>query len=70
MECLNYLFTPVGQKIKEAGKKPSHMLELSPIFTEEWFGSVDEDNHIADGRWAHTLMPVAADANTTQNSYG
>lgn len=40
------------------------------MFTDKYVGSVDENNHIADGRWAHALMPVALDAQTTQNSYG
>jgi hypothetical protein len=54
----------------KAVKPPSHLLKISDILTEKWFGSVDENNHIQDGRWAHALMPVAKSEKTTQNSYG
>jgi len=63
-------FTIEGEYIKNLGKPPSYMMEFTPIFSADWFGSVDDDNHIQDGRWAHSLMPVAADEETTQNSYG
>lgn len=63
-------FTIEGEAIMHANKKPSYFLEISDVLSDKWFGSVDSDNHIADGRWAHTLMPVAKDAETTQNSYG
>lgn len=62
--------TYIGEKIYQMGKSPSYLLEFSPILTSTWFGSVDSDGHIADGRWAHSLMPVAQDEETTQNSYG
>jgi len=63
-------FTIEGEKIQNAGQNPSYFMEFSPAFTADWFGSVDDDNHIQDGRWAHTAMPLAPDDETTQNSYG
>jgi hypothetical protein len=46
------------------------MLEVTPVFSDTWFGSVDENNHIADSRWAHSLMPKALNQSSTRNSYG
>lgn len=63
-------FTIEGQEIQELGESPSYFLKVTPVFTSEWFGSVDVNNHIADGRWAHSLMPVAPNENVTHNSYG
>lgn len=63
-------FTIEGEQIYKAGKPPSYLLQISDILTAKWFGSVDENNHIQDGRWAHALMPIAQDEKTTQNSYG
>ena len=64
-------FTIEGQVITNLDKNPSYMLEITPVFTDEWFGSVDTDNHIADSRWAHTLMPRQMDvASGVRNSYG
>ena len=50
---------------------PSYMLEITPIFSDQWFGEVDENHHIKNSRWAHTLMPKQAKRNVgVQNSYG
>jgi hypothetical protein len=64
-------FTIEGEYVSNInGGSPSDMLEMSPFFTADWFGSVDENNHIADGRWAHALMPSTSDESLTHNSYG
>lgn len=55
-------FTIEGQAIKDAGEIPSYLLQVSPIFTDEWFGSVDENYHIADSRWKHSRMTAKSDA--------
>ena len=55
-----------------AGKPPSYMLEVSPVFDDDWFGSADiETNHVVTSRWAHALMPKNLQAEAgVQNSYG
>ena len=64
-------FTVEGQVITNLDNSPSYLVEITPVFTDEWFGSVDADNHIADSRWAHTLMPRQQDvASGVRNSYG
>lgn len=63
-------FTIEGEEILASGGKPSDSLSIVPFYSEDWFGSVDSDHHVADGRWAHTLMPVAPDSSSTHNSYG
>jgi Common central domain of tyrosinase len=63
-------FTIEGEAIQKAGKTPSYMKEISPAFTDEWFGSVDDNNHIVDSRWARTKMPKQTDPNGVRNSYG
>ena len=47
-------FTIEGQKISNLNQNPSYLMKITPVFSDEWFGSVDEFNHIADPRW-HTL---------------
>jgi len=34
---------------------------VSNILTSTWFGSSDENNHIMDGRWAHTNITKLSD---------
>ena len=63
-------FTIEGQAIALASEKPSYMLELSPIFTTEWFGSIDEQYRIRDSRWKNIEMPKQKENNGVQNSYG
>lgn len=63
-------FTIEGQTIYDAGKPPSYMMEITPVFSDTWFGAVDEDSHIINSRWAHSTIPVAPTEETTQNSYG
>ncbi len=64
-------FTIEGQQILDEGQNPSYLLEISDVFTDTWFGSVDDDDHIADSRWAHSQMPVQEDSSSgTKNSYG
>ena len=29
---------------------PSYLTSISPVFTDEWFGAVDENNHIMNSR--------------------
>mmetsp|Transcript_27920 Transcript_27920/g.48438 ORF Transcript_27920/g.48438 Transcript_27920/m.48438 type:complete len:641 (+) Transcript_27920:157-2079(+) len=49
-----------------------------PLFTAEYFGSTDVDNHIADGRWAGLRIPTVDDVDPENvllqglphNSYG
>ena len=33
-------------------------MDVTPVLSADWFGSVDDNNHIADSRWAHTVMPT------------
>ena len=64
-------FTIEGQTIANLDQKPSYLLEITPVFTDEWFGSVDEHNHIADSRWAHSPMPMQTDTDSgVRNSSG
>ena len=45
--------------------------QVTEMLSDEWFGSVDENNHIADSRWAHTVMPKQRDKlSSVKNSYG
>lgn len=44
-------FTIEGEEILLKGERPSYMMEVTPIFSDTWFGSVDSFNHIADSRW-------------------
>jgi hypothetical protein len=63
-------FTIEGQIINDAGAVPSHLLQISDIFTDKWFGSVDENDHIQDSRWAHAQMTkVKANSKVNGNSY-
>jgi hypothetical protein len=64
-------FTREGETIYRLGEEPSYMLEMNDFLTETWFGSVNEENEIADSRWAHISMPKAQNKSTiTPNSYG
>ena len=65
-------FTIEGQAIASAKKTPSYLLEVSPVFTDTWFGAVDEHSHIIDGRWAGTKIPLASDDTPRhlKNSFG
>jgi hypothetical protein len=67
-------FTIEGQSIKNANEIPSYLLKISPFFTDTWFGSVDEDNHIVNSRWAHKKMTVQKEVipylETSTNSFG
>lgn len=54
-------FTIEGEAIDEAGGSPAMLGDVSPFFSDEWFGSTDENNHIQDSRWAHTAVIVMAD---------
>lgn len=65
-------FTIEGEKITRAGRKPSYMLELTPVFGSDWFGDVEPDTYsINTGRWAAAKMPRQQDLSLgVQNSYG
>jgi hypothetical protein len=64
-------FTIEGQEIKDAGENPSYFLEVTPFLTHKWFGSVDEDGHIADSKFAFSQMPKVTDSSVVEpNSYG
>jgi Common central domain of tyrosinase len=64
-------FSIEGQKVLSRGEKPSYMLQVTPVFSDTWFGSVDADHHIADSRWAHVSMPKQPDMESgVRNSYG
>lgn len=73
-------FTIEGQQIEDAGGGPDMLADISPALTAKWFGSVDEESHVRDSRWAHlpsvTVNDVsdstmAALSNTVvHNSYG
>lgn len=63
-------FTVEGEAVHQKGGVPSDVQALVPFFSADWFGSTDENNHIADGRWAHAAMPTTDDPALTHNSYG
>ena len=64
-------FTIEGEAIVQAGGLPSMFMDVTPVLSAEWFGSVDDNNHIADSRWAHTIMPTQRDKlSSVKNSYG
>jgi hypothetical protein len=64
-------FTIEGQAIEDLGEKPSHFMSITPFFSDTWFGSMDEDDHIQDSRWAHVSMPkVSETSSVAPNSYG
>ena len=65
-------FTIEGEAVKISGKRPSHMLELTPVFQPDWFGDSDPvTNRIVTSRWAGAKMPKQQDMSLgVQNSYG
>ena len=63
-------FTIEGQAISDKGESTAYMTEVTPVFSPEWFGSVDMNNNIADSRWAHTMMPRQISTSGYKNSYG
>jgi hypothetical protein len=64
-------FSIEGQEVFAKGEKPSYMLQVTPVFSDTWFGSVDAEHHIADSRWAHVSMPKQPDMQSgVRNSYG
>ena len=64
-------FTVEGQQIADAGESPSYFLEITPFLSDDWFGSVDENDHIADSHFAFAKMPkVSDDSIVSPNSYG
>jgi hypothetical protein len=65
-------FSIDGEALYRAGEEPSQLFKQAPFFTSEWFGAIDEDRHIADGRWAHAKMPLATkdEEEMTRNSFG
>ncbi len=40
------------------------------MFTDRWFGGVDETFHIINSRWKNSLMPKQMDPKGVRNSYG
>lgn len=64
-------FSIEGEKIYQAGKPPSYLLQVSTIYTDEWFGSSDKNDRIVDSRWAHVAMPKVSKMSVVRpNSYG
>ena len=63
-------FTIEGQAISDKGESTAYITEVTPVFSPEWFGSVDMNNNIADSRWAHTMMPRQISTSGDKNSYG
>jgi hypothetical protein len=64
-------FTIEGQEIYNSQRPPSYLKEITPIFSDTWFGDVDEKGHIIDSRWAHIAMPKQLeDESKVRNSYG
>ena len=64
-------FTVEGEQVAILGEKPSYMKQITPVFSDTWFGSVDEYNHIVDSRWAHSKIPRQRDTSSgVRNSYG
>jgi hypothetical protein len=49
---------------------PSDVQDVVPFFSADYFGTTDENNHIADGMWVHAAMPTTDDGSLTHNSYG
>ena len=48
------------------------MLQVSPVFDDDWFGSTDNlTNRVVTSRWAHAAMPRNLElTGGVQNSYG
>jgi hypothetical protein len=64
-------FSIEGEAVSRAGKTPSYMKEVTPVFSDDWFGDVDEYGHIKNSRWAHSKMPKQTVVGSgVQNSYG
>lgn len=64
-------FTIEGQQITDLDQKPSYFLEITPFLSDAWFGSVDENDHIQDSRFAFSQMPKVTNISiVTPNSYG
>uniref|UniRef100_A0A6C0KJH1 PKD domain-containing protein n=1 Tax=viral metagenome TaxID=1070528 RepID=A0A6C0KJH1_9ZZZZ len=64
-------FTIEGQQITDADAKPSYFLEITPFLSDEWFGSVDENDHIQDSHFAFAQMPKVTNTSiVSPNSYG
>ena len=38
---------------------PSYLTSISPVFTDEWFGAVDENNHIMNSRYGTVFSSYA-----------
>ena len=66
-------FTVEGQQIENLAEMPSYFLKITPVFSNTWFGEVD-NNHVINSRWAHMPMPIVTDEDgrldTPHNSYG
>ena len=64
-------FSIEGEKIYQAEQPPSYIQNISNIYTAEWFGSTDENDHIVDSAWAHISMPRTSERSVVRpNSYG
>ena len=64
-------FTIEGQQVTDLGEKPSYFLQVTPFLNDDWFGSVDENDHIQDSKFAFAKMPKATNASfVNPNSYG
>ena len=64
-------FTIEGQAITDAGEIPSYMMKITPFLSADWFGSVDEDNHIQDSLFANVPMPRVSESSIVNpNSFG
>jgi hypothetical protein len=65
-------FTIEGEAIKEIGEVPSYMMKITPVFSDEWFGSVDPNtNRITNSRWKSAKMTRNKQSTRgVQNSYG
>ena len=61
-------FTIDGEAIKIWGGGPSMLTSVNDFFTSKWFGSVDDESHVADGRWAH-VDAVMYNGGLLRNSY-
>jgi len=63
-------FTIEGEQILKMGVGPKALVEISPVFTDTWFGSSDDVSHVADSRWAHAPSTLKVKPSDVANSYG
>lgn len=61
-------FTVEGETIyQEYGSSPKMLATVSPFFSDDWFGAVDQDWHIINSKWAHSSVVMMDQVKTMIN---